>query len=74
MANSVKKFAKIACECIGKEMRKLSIDANLYKFNVDRGPHFENAHKKYVELAEAYAFFEQMQSGGTGLPLFDGKP
>jgi hypothetical protein len=67
----VKKYCKLACECIGKEMQKLAFDANLYKNGMSDTPHSKRSHEKYIELAAALQYFEDLQKGTGGLPLFN---
>ena len=67
----VKKYCKLACECIGKEMQKLAFDANLFENGMSDSSRSKRSHEKYTELAEALQYFEELQKGTGGLPLFN---
>lgn len=65
----IKKFVKIAVECIKKERQKFAFDANLYKKGID-APRTQMSHDSYVKLDEAASFFEAVATGAVTLPMF----
>jgi hypothetical protein len=67
----IKKFLRLAIECIGEKMQRLSFDANLYEKGLSETPNSRRSHERYTELAKAMEYLEELQRGITGLPLFD---
>lgn len=73
MDKKQKAALKIAVDCIQKQMKPLSVDANIYLSGIDRGRAFERRAKRYREMAEALKYFEGILSNpAEQLGLFPG--